>query len=317
MENYKEKIMDYIEGRLDPETFYTWFESNPKVMDWLQGLIPANKVIQDSVQEKIDYFLRDLEACKQDEIYSVYHELCRSMESNNGEQVHCAKTLVGLLDALDRNTVKFTNLMNLLLSSFQCVLDDPLQYQPSYVQHILESVVDFIEKTHDTVQYVPYNVKTVYAHKKTRSKLETYVNIQSWLYHLMTELFPDETLQRDNTLAEKAAFLYDVCPEYIEGCEVDEAGIVEKLIEQVPETLPKAKRAKQIKELIKKEFHIEGTKYPRWIQGGEWPVSKSGKPMRFVKQKQKKGKGYENMLYTVYEFEDVDTLEIRTVEQFT
>ena len=109
----------------------------------------------------------------------------------------------------------------------------------------------------------------------------------------------------------------DVCPEYIEGHEIDEAGIIEAIIEQVPESLPKAKRKKQIKELIKKEFHIEGTKYPRWVQGGEWPVSKSGKPMRFVEQKRKKGKEYQDMLYTIYVFEDLDTLEKRIIEQFT
>ena len=111
--------------------------------------------------------------------------------------------------------------------------------------------------------------------------------------------------------------MMDVCPEYIEGHEIDEAGIIEAIIEQVPEALPKTKRKKQIKELIKKEFHIEGTKYPRWVQGGEWPVSKNGKPLRFVEQKRKKGKAYENMLYTIYVFEDVDTLEVRTIEQFT
>ena len=33
MENYKVKIIDFIEGRTAPETFYTWFESNPQVLD--------------------------------------------------------------------------------------------------------------------------------------------------------------------------------------------------------------------------------------------------------------------------------------------
>lgn len=67
----------------------------------------------------------------------------------------------------------------------------------------------------------------------------------------------------------------------------------------------------------KKEFHIEGMKYPRWIQGGEWPVSKSGKPVRFIEQKRKKGKEYSTMLYTQFFFEDVETGEIRVIDQFT
>ena len=37
-----------------------------------------------------------------------------------------------------------------------------------------------------------------------------------------------------------------------QGHELDEAGIIEQIIERVPETLPKSKRAKQIKELIKR-----------------------------------------------------------------
>ena len=166
-------------------------------------------------------------------------------------------------------------------------------------------------------QEIPYDIRLDYSRNKTDGKLWTYVNIQSWLYNLMTEIYPDEQLVEDESLHEKASFMMDVCPEYIEGHEIDEAGIVEAIIEQVPESLPKAKRKKQIKELIKKEFHIVGTKYPRWVQGGEWPVSKSGKPMRFVEQKRKKGKGYENMLFTIYIFEDVDTLEQRIIEQFT
>ena len=61
----------------------------------------------------------------------------------------------------------------------------------------------------------------------------------------MTELYPDDTIEKDNTLYEKASFMMDVCPEYIEGHEIDEAGIIEAIIEQVPESLPKAKRKKQ------------------------------------------------------------------------
>ncbi len=311
MGDYKEKIIEFIEGRIAPETFYIWFESNPQVLDWLQSIIPQDKTIRDGVEVKIDYFLKDLSKEKQEEVYAAYRSLCEAVD------VDRAKKLVDLLNELDTNLVQFTDLMNLLLYNFKSVLDNPSKYKSSHVQHMCESVKEFFEKEYTTVQEIPYNVKTVYFHNKTNSKLWTYVNIQSWLYHLMTELYPSDTIEKDNTLYEKASFMMDVCPEYIDGHEIDEAGIIEAIIEQVPETLPKSKRTKQIKELIKKEFHIEGTKYPRWVQVGEWPVSKSGKPMRFIEQKLKKGKAYENMLYTIYVFEDVDTLEKRIVEQFT
>ena len=320
MENYKAKIIDFIEGRMESESFYVWFESNPQVLDWLQSMIPEGKTIRDGVEVKIDYFLKNLPQSKQDEINAAYQSLCEVIDIDR------AKKLVDLLCKLDAKAIRFTNDtnaelftsdMNLLLYNFKNVLDNPSKYRPSYVQHMCESVKNFFEREYTTVQEVPYNVKTLYSHNKTRSKLWTYVNIQSWLCALIKEIYPSECIERDETLEEKALFMMDVCPEYIEGHEIDEAGIIEAIIEQVPEVLPKAKRKKQIKELIKKEFHIEGSKYPRWVQGGEWPVSKSGKPMRFVEQKRKKGKEYQDMLYTIYVFEDLDTLEKRIIEQFT
>lgn len=311
MEKYKEKIIDFIEGRTAPETFYIWFESNPQVLDWLQSMIPQDKTIRDSIEVKVDYFLKDLPKSKQEELYAAYQSLCEITDVNR------AKKLVDLLNELDARTVQFTDLMNLLLYNFKTVLDNPGKYKSSYVQHMCTGVKEFFENDYTIVQEIPYSVKTVYSHNKTKSKLWTYVNIQSWLCRLMKEIYPEECIDKDESLHEKASFMMDVCPEYVEGHEIDEAGIIEAIIEQVPESLPKAKRKKQIKELIKKEFHIEGTKYPRWVQGGEWPVSKNGKPMRFVEQKRKKGKEYKYMLYTIYVFEDVDTLEKRIIEQFT
>jgi hypothetical protein len=320
VEHYKSQIIDFIEGRTSPEIFYVWFESNPQVLDWLQSMIPEGKTIRDGVEVKIDYFLKNLPQSKQDEIYAAYQSLCEVIDIDR------AKKLVDLLCELDAKAIRFTNDtnaelftsdMNLLLYNFKNVLDNPSKYRPSYVQHMYKSVKSFFEREYTTVQVVPYNVKTLYSHNKTRSKLWTYVNIQSWLCALMKEIYPGECIERDENLEEKALFMMDVCPEYIEGHEIDEAGIIEAIIEQVPEALPKAKRKKQIKELIKKEFHIEGSKYPRWVQGGEWPVSKSGKPMRFVEQKRKKGKEYAEMLYTQFFFEDVETGEIRVIDQFT
>lgn len=317
MKDYKQKIIDFIEGREDPDAFYIWLESNPQVFDWLQDLLPSDKTTTDLVPEKIDYFLKNLDMQTKEEIYSAYQKLRHALEANDDNRIECGKNFVELLCGLDAKTVNFTDHMNLLLYNYRRVLSDPDHYKPSYVEYMLQAVKEFFEESFDTVQEVPYNVKTVYSRMKTHEKIWTCVNIQSWLYHLMTEIYPDEVIEEDESLYEKASFLMDVCPEYVEGHEIDKAGIIEKIVEQVPETIPKGKRKKMIKELIKQEFHLEGTKYPRWVQGGEWPVSKSGKPMRFVEQKRKKGKGYENMLYTIYTFEDVDTGEIRTIDQFT
>jgi polar amino acid transport system substrate-binding protein len=71
------------------------------------------------------------------------------------------------------------------------------------------------------------------------------------------------------------------------------------------------------KEKVKEVFPTAGGKWPRWVQGAEWPLGMNGKPMRFVEQKRKKGKEYANMLYTQFFFEDVDTGETRVIDQFT
>ena len=311
MERYQSKIIDFIEGRTAPEAFFAWFESDPAILDLLQSMIPEGKTMRTLVKLKTEDYLKALPEQQKEEIASAYEALCASC---NAEQ---AKKLVDLLYGLDADTVHFSDLMKLFLYNFKTVLDNPANYKPSYVEYMCNSVKEFYEQEHDDAGDVPYDVRTLYANGKTKSKLWTYVNRQSYLYNLMTELFPNEPIRKDETLHEKASFLMDVCPEYIEGHEIDEAGIIEAIVEQVPETLPKAKRKKQIGELIKKEFHIVGRKYPRWIQGGEWPVSKSGKPMRFVEQKRKKGKEYEEMLYTQFFFEDVDTGEVRVIDQFT
>ncbi len=311
MENYKSQIIDFIEGRTEPEAFFAWFESDPLILDWLQSMIPEGKTMRDLVNLKMDDYLKDLPEQKKEEIHSAYGALCASCHAEQ------AKHLIDLLYGLDARTVPFSDFMNLLLYNFKTVLDNPAGYKPSYVEYMCASVKEFFEKGYEDIRDVPYDVRTLYANGKTKNKLWTYVNRQSYLYRLMTELYPNDAIQKDETLHEKACFLTDVCPEYVEGHELDEAGIIEAIAAQVPETLPKTKRKKQIRELIKKEFHIQGSKYPRWVQGGEWPVSKSGKPMRFVEQKRKKGKEYEQMLYTQFFFEDVDTGEIRVIDQFT
>ena len=38
-ENYKSRIIDFIEGRTEPEAFFSWFESDPQILDWLQSMI--------------------------------------------------------------------------------------------------------------------------------------------------------------------------------------------------------------------------------------------------------------------------------------
>lgn len=94
--------------------------------------------------------------------------------------------------------------------------------------------------------------------------------------------------------------------EYYEGPEV--ASLLEQIVREALSLSPKSKRIKEIRENLKKAFHIEHSKRPYWIQGGEWPMGKNS-PMQYI-SRSKIPDGVK------YIFQDVDTGEIREIEQF-
>lgn len=143
--------------------------------------------------------------------------------------------------------------------------------------------------------------------------LGRYLNIHSMFSRILMTAFPEDGIVMDMTLDQKFDFMLDACPEYIGGPEVDH--LLDELLEELPSDLSKAKRVKLYKEKVKTLFPMASKKYPRWVQEAEWPLSPSGKPMRFVEQK--KGKDYKMTMQTHFIFEDVDTGEQRIVEQFT
>ena len=52
---------------------------------------------------------------------------------------------------------------------------------------------------------------------------------------------------------------------------------------------------------------MEGRKYPRWAQDSDWPFSESGKPMKYISQRNVDSETIE------LTFEDVDTGKRSTV----
>ena len=137
----------------------------------------------------------------------------------------------------------------------------------------------------------------------------TQYNVHSGISDIVVEAFPNETINVSKSVRERFNFLLDVMPEYIEGPEAEE--LVDAIISSLPNDLPKTKRIKEAKEKIKEAFHLGGGKYPRWAQSGEWPFSKTGKPMKFVSQKRKR-----DSELTEHTFEDVDTGERVIVEDW-
>ena len=314
---YMKNIVDFIEGRMPPAEFADWFETTPEALDWLQSLIPEGMTMDDWFVTDMDYFLKKLPAAEYEAIMTAYKALCDAQDQPTEAQIPLALEAVRLLLAVDPKTVNFDSIIPILLPNFDLVLRSPASYKPDYVAHMVDGVRTLFTREYQTWEKFPYDVRRMAERQKTLGRLGYYLNLQGWLYRLMGQLFPDETLILDNALSEKHSFMLYACPEYIGGVEVEDAGILEAILDGVPETMPKNKRIKEVKSRIKEAFHISGIIYPRWVQEAEWPVSASGKPLRFVKQKRKKGKEYENMLYTLFYFEDVDTGEERVVEQFT
>lgn len=130
------------------------------------------------------------------------------------------------------------------------------------------------------------------------------LNTFSLIANLVSEAFPDIVLHKSTAIEDKFNFLLDACPEYLDSEAIENSGIFEELMKQLPESMPKTKRIKEFRKRIKDMFYVEGQKYPRWIQGSEWPLSKTGKPTKFLHQK-----SVHNGEVCCYYFLDMDTKE--------
>ena len=104
---------------------------------------------------------------------------------------------------------------------------------------------------------------------------------------------------------DELSFYFSVLSDYFGGEEVDE--LIGEVLDQFPSSMPKTKRKKEAKAAIRNLFHVEGSRYPLWVQEPEWPMGTKS-PMAFVSQKR-------DGELVRFNFKDVDTNEIRVVEQ--
>ena len=109
-------------------------------------------------------------------------------------------------------------------------------------------------------------------------------------------------------LAEEAVAVGTARHERIGGVEVTET--IENIIRELPENLSKSKRIALARSRIKDAFHIEGRKWPYWIQEPDWPAN-NGKPMKYVSTVRLNADQRE------HHFVDVDTGEERIVMDCT
>lgn len=213
MEDIKQFIIDYIEGQIESKQFLKELYENPKIMEWLQSIVPKGE----------------------------------TMYINEG----------------------FDSDGNLKIKSI-----------PYNVQ---------------------YSIRDIWTSPGS-SLLGRELNTFSEIARLICKAFPNLILHEDTTLEDKFNFLLEACPEYLDSVAIENSEIFESLMGQLPESMPKTKRIKEFRNRLKEMFYVEGNKYPRWIQESEWPLSKTGKPTKFLRQKSK-GE------VSCYYFLDVDTNE--------
>lgn len=160
-------------------------------------------------------------------------------------------------------------------------------------------------------QVVPYDIRLV--SKQIMESGGCYLgklyDIHSSISSLVSKAFPNEHIVPSEKIKEKFNLMLSGCPDYIGGNEVEASGILESLIDSLPNDLSKTSRQKLLRTKIKEMFHISGQKYPRWLQEPEWPMH-NGVPMRFLYQKK-------TLIGYAYVFEDIISGEKRTIEQFT
>ena len=142
--------------------------------------------------------------------------------------------------------------------------------------------------------------------RKQRKGIPPWVNI-GWYFDtiasIVTVAYPD--IIPTKYYDEEKKFYQTAVGEYIGGEEVE--AYIGALLENFPRAMGKTKRKTGAKAAIREAFHLKGSKYPRWAQEPEWPMGKKA-PMEYIAQKRTGD-------LVRYTFKDVDTGEMRIIEQ--
>lgn len=118
----------------------------------------------------------------------------------------------------------------------------------------------------------------------------------------------DQSIPYDERYKAACELLLDVVPEHLEGVE-SEQYICNHILPLYPDTMKKSTRIKAIKAAIKEAFRSDKGR-PQWLQSGEWPLGKDGKPAVYTGSKSVHG-GEGKQYY----FRDESDGSVITVEQ--
>lgn len=131
------------------------------------------------------------------------------------------------------------------------------------------------------------------------------MNVYYFLYSLVKTQYPELTVS--DRYDKELDFYLDLCGNYLEGPEVRH--FLNNLIFEIynmPGTRKEKEKIARVK--LKETFHLEGKRRPYWVQEPEWPMGKKS-PMKYISVKKEEEK-------KIYCFQDVDTGQIREIEQF-
>ena len=163
-------------------------------------------------------------------------------------------------------------------------------------------------------EYVRHIRKVMKLHEELawggpKGSLSYHYYIHKHIAQLMQEAFPQLAIAIDNRPEMLDKLSMSACPSYIGGTEVAKSDILGQLLSDISTEWSIKRQIAVARERIKTAFHIEGNKYPRWIQEPEWPMN-NGKPMKFVKTVRI------NPEYVQHQFLDTDSGLVRTVDDF-
>jgi hypothetical protein len=179
----------------------------------------------------------------------------------------------------------------------RCFVPNTAKADPS---HAFWKIVPYSSLQRNDFDYC----KFLFWASQSNEKYGHYLNVFSRLSRAYRYYHPE--VQCTSRYEDMFDVYLDAISDCFDGPEVIK--LVEQIVEKSLQFSSKAKRAKYAKAEVAAAFHAENRKRPRWIQGPEWPMG-TYSPMAFIAQK-KAGDSVH------YEFKDVDTGDMRVIEQY-
>ena len=307
---FEQMTIDMIEGRLSPDEYARRMNDCPALVDWLQSCVPEGETMARSVPSTFpELTAAELPAAEHEAISAAVEALRRDPDEP------ALAALLPLLNEAGRRIAQCTTLVFHLARTHAAILDGSLPCSEAQRRTLPGTMLEAIDAPCERTVYVPYDVRAIWAELQEDSRpgtLSARLNLHGWITDMLERYRPDLSFTPDDSLEKLHDLLLTACPECVDGPEVWDSGILERLIAELPEGLRRPQRVKLLKERIAQAFHLAPkAKRPRWLQNPDWPVHE-GRPMRFLRTE--KQHGGEKLLH---HFIDDETGMERVVEDAT